>query len=346
MKRKLYVMLALSALSALLIVCSGCAKKNLYKDYDLFAMDTYITLRFSADGCDGDYLDAHRKECETVINDTERVISAYSDSGVYRINAGGEGEYQAPEVLAGLMRESYEISSLTGGAYDCTLGVLVDLWNVAGGGPVPDEDCITDAALHTGTDKFTVNGNTIVKHDSESKLNFGAAGKGAAAERVIDLLEDSNITCGLVSLGGNIGVFGKKSDGSAFKIGIRDPDDENDVVGYLYIRSGFVSVSGDYERYFIENGTKYHHILDPATGYPAQSGLRSVAVYSQSGVCADALSTALFVMGAERSLEFYESSAVDFEAVFITDGGDVIVTPGIAESFELTNGRYRLKSTD
>ena len=146
-------------------------------------------------------------------------------------------------------------------------------------------------------------------------------------------------------MGGNIGVFGTKPNSEKFKIGICDPDDASGVVGYLSISSGFISVSGDYERYFEENGERYHHIIDPATGYPAKSDVRSVAVYANNGAAADALSTALFVMGEEKALEFYGENKIAFEAIIINKNHEIILTDGVSpDDFELAGENYVLKT--
>ena len=116
------------------------------------------------------------------------------------------------------------------------------------------------------------------------------------------------------------------------------------MAGYLILESGFVSVSGDYERYIESDGVRYHHIIDSQTGYPASSGLHSVAVTSYNGAITDALSTALFVMGTEKAMELYKSRTVDFEAVFITVDGEILLTPGLADGlFEKASSGYRLE---
>ena len=120
------------------------------------------------------------------------------------------------------------------------------------------------------------------------------------------------------------------------------------IVGYLYIPSGFVSVSGDYERFFRQDGVVYHHILDPETGWPADTGISSVAVHTTNGASADALSTALFVMGLEEGMALYESGKIQFEAVFITADNRIIVTPGLLEDgrFEMTSKEYTMGETE
>jgi len=319
----------------------GCAAdKAEYRDFNYFAMDTYITLRLARTKADGtvisdSYLEKTAEECEKILAKIELAISSHNPSSdVYALNADINKMLSADKDLLAIIDTAGTIHSLTGGVFDYTLGALTDLWNINGGGPVPDADSISEALSHTGPQKFLIKDSSITKLDPAAKLDFGGIGKGIAAQRLLEYLSTTDVEYGIVSLGGNIGVFGEKPDYGDYKIGLRNPFDESGVAGYFYITSGFVSVSGDYERYFEENGVRYHHILDPRTGRPADSGLRSVAVHTANGALSDALSTALFILGYEKSMELYESGSLDFEAVFITDDGDLRYTPGIADRFE------------
>ena len=148
------------------------------------------------------------------------------------------------------------------------------------------------------------------------------------------ILQEAGVTSAIVSLGGNVAAVGKKPDGSAWTVGLQDPDRPESYFGTVSIEAACVVTSGAYQRYFEENGVRYHHILDPYTGCPAESGVKSVSVIAQDDTLADALSTALFVMGLDAGAEFQKSSGLAFEAVFVTDDNTVWITPGLA-------GRYR-----
>jgi len=151
-------------------------------------------------------------------------------------------------------------------------------------------------------------------------------------------MKQNGVTDGMASFGGNVSVTGsskanKEKGVQGWNVGIKNPDDEGGILGYFTLQDKTVAVSGDYERYFELDGKRYHHIFDVKTGYPAKSGLRSAAVICSDGLSADALSTALFVMGLDKASEFYKSSGLDFEALLVTDDARIFITPGIAGKF-------------
>lgn len=345
--KRIFSFAALSVL--LLTVLIGCGDgASEYYDSCFFGMDTYITLRFARESAEGtalsdEYLEKTAAECASLLNRLDLLLSAHNPSSeLYALNQNVDVMTNVDEELLSVLDVAFNICDLTGGAYDPTLGGLCELWNITGGGPVPEDGKIIEALLHAGTDKLVVNGDSVYKTDPLTKIDLGGVGKGYATQALLEYLTTTDVPYGLVSLGGNVGVFGSKENGETYKIGVRDPNDASGVVGYTYISSGFLSVSGDYERYFEEGDQRYHHIFDPVTGYPADSGLRSVACFASNGAGADALSTALFVMGVEKGLELYEKGVFPFEAIFITDDNEIVLTDGLAQSgaFERTNERY------
>ena len=138
----------------------------------------------------------------------------------------------------------------------------------------------------------------------------------------------------IVSLGGNVAAIGKKPGGGDWIVGLQDPQDPGSYFGTVAVAGACVVTSGGYQRYFEQDGVRYHHILDPKTGRPAASGLQSVSVVSQDDTLADALSTALFVMGLDAGAELYRAEGLAFEAVFMTDDGSVWITPGLAGQYQ------------
>ena len=156
----------------------------------------------------------------------------------------------------------------------------------------------------------------------------------------------------MVYLGGNVLVLGSKADGSPWRVAVQDPEDASSYAGVLSLTDAFAVTSGGYQRYFEEGAVRYQHILDPGTGYPAESGLTSVTVVAgangasyhsetpppANGAMCDAFSTALFVMGEERAIDFWRSCGYDFELVLVTEDGRVLVTEGLQDRFEQTEG--------
>ncbi len=335
-----YISFVLAMLSVLFLLPSCSEEVGEYAEYNYFIMDTYVTIKLAREkngaALDDKYLSEVANKCSEILVDIDSSISSHNaDSDVYRLNSDYDYILSADETMLSLLDTAETVSELTDGAYDYTLGCLTELWDVTHSTTPPSETKIAEAMSHCGRDKVKITGERISKLDVSVKIDFGGIGKGMAAQQLLEYLDTTDVEYGLVSVGGNIGVFGKKTDGEEYKIGIRNPDDTSDVIGYCYLTSGFVSVSGDYERYFDYNGKRYHHIIDPKTGYPAESGLSSVAVISSNGAAGDALSTALFVMGADAALEFYNEGKISFEAVMVTADGEIITTPGIGEKFEL-----------
>lgn len=330
---------------------AGCAPDD-FKDsthmVTFFAMNTYVTVRPSDVMRDGeavspDVMDTLLTECRALVTEIENTLSATlpeSDTG--RFNRSAEGITDASPLFAELLSRSLTISEATGGAFSPTLQTLTALWNVTGGGYVPTDAQLKEALSHTDPAAVTVTGNAVYKTDAALMVDFGAIGKGYAAERMIEYLRDAGLQAGLVSLGGNVGAFQSPTDLDAFTVGITDPADTSALIGNLALKNGYVSVSGDYERYFEAGGEIYHHIFDPSTGMPADSDLRCAVVIAQDGALADALSTALFVMGEEQALAFYDSGIYDFHAILVTADGRILVTSGIAGAFEQTGGGYEL----
>ena len=342
MKKIIICLMVISVITASFLGCSDESADELIAQ-DYVAMDTIFTISIgktaSSTGKSSDDIFA---SCEALTADIESVLSATDPaSDVSVFNSGVDALFDADPIFAEVMATALEISKITDGTYDPSIGSLTTLWNVKGGGPVPSEDKIEYAKSKSGSKFLSIDGTTVSKSDPDVRLDLGGIGKGYAAQRLAEHLYESGVSYGIVSAGRTVGVFGEKPDKSPFKIGIADPFTENGILGYLYATSGFVSVAGDYELYFEENGVKYHHIIDPATGKPAASGLSSVAVFSQNGASADALSTALLVMGHERGMELYKSGDITFEAVFIGSDGAIMLTDGLkSDRFEI-NESYK-----
>ncbi len=310
--------LCIACLAVAVVLC-GCSAEP--KTKYSFAMDTNLTLTFYGDDVSGEII--------TAISDLENEISWNVDgSAVDKLN---KGETVESDSVAEIINSVTPLCNLTNGEYSLFMRPLCALWDVTSeDAEVPDSESIKNAlALCKG--EAYVDGDSVRLSDS-AQLDFGSVGKGLACDRAYQIMK-SNDACGVVSVGGSVVACGDKPDGSKWRISVASADDVNTSVGTLSVDSGvFVSTSGSGERYFEENGVRYHHIISAITGYPCRSGLKSVTVVCESGLMSDALSTACFTVGYDLSLELLK--AYQAEAVFIFDNGDVVATDGLKDIFK------------
>lgn len=230
----------------------------------------------------------------------------------------------------------------SGGSFDVTIGSLSSLWNIGSENfKVPSEKEIEDALKNIDFKKIKINGNSVSIQKGQT-LDFGATGKGIACDEAKKILQkNSTITSAIISAGGSSVFTYSKNKNDLFSIGIRDPiKGDNSFFGILKLTNAFISTSGNYEKVSTYNGKTYHHILDPVTGYPAENNLASVTVISSSGFLSDALSTACYVLGYNKSIELLKK--YDAEAVFVFKNHSVKLTDSFSFDFEITNTSFNL----
>ena len=230
------------------------------------------------------------------------------------------------------MNRAMQVSKETKGAFDITIYPVMELWGFTTRNyRVPESSEIADVLKHVSYTNVEVNGQQVTLSDGAS-IDLGGIAKGYTSSRVIQIMKDCGIEHAIINLGGNVQVLGRKSDGSDWRVAIQNPDSESSYLGVLSTADKAVITSGGYERYFEQDGQVYHHIIDPQTGYPSESDLTSVTIVCSDGTTADALSTALFVMGLDGAKELYRSGSLDFEMI-LYDGSKVYMSEGIADSF-------------
>jgi len=258
-------------------------------------------------------------------------------------------EVSVSDPMYEVLQKSLKLCEDSEGALDITIHPIIDLWGIETDSPkIPQDTEIQDRISHIGYTKlgFKDSSDGLYTDSTGMSIDLGALGKGIAADRVKQLLDSRNVKGAVVSIGGTILTYGHKQGGRPWQVGIRNPRGSmSDMLGVLSLKgTHVVSTSGDYEQYFEENGIRYHHIFDPATGYPADSGLMSVTIVCEDGSCSDGLSTACFVSGLEDSMVLLELYGAD--AIFVTTDRQVYVTDGIQESFQLTDPSYTLCEMD
>lgn len=287
-------------LICMLLCFSGCQQQS---RETVFAMDTVMDLQIWG----GDSQQAVQ-EVKSLLRQLERSWSAQDEGS--DLSAVSRGEEIADSAL---LDKVEALSQRTGGAFDPKLYGVMRLWGF-------------------GSEEYHVPTQQELDQALETQFwDLGGAVKGYAGQLAADYLQTTDVTHAILNLGGNIQTYGNKPDGSLWSIGIQNPAGD-DYLGLVSV-VGTMSVvtSGDYQRYFEQDGIRYHHIIDPETGMPARSGLSSVTVICRDGLTADCLSTALFVMGLEEGAEFWRQSD-DFEAVFVTTDGKIYATQGAALS--------------
>ncbi len=292
-----------------------------------FYFDTIVTIKLN--GTEDTSL---LQDCFDEMAKYESLLSRTREgSDVWNVNHSGGKPVEVSDETAALIRLAMKYSGLSDGAFDITVAPYIDLWDFQNNpGNVPDDEVIAAAREHVGFSLLHLDGNTVTLDDPEAAIDLGGIAKGYIADRLKDLLAEKGIQSAWINLGGNVLAVGIKPDGTDWKIGIRDPFGEaTDIIAIVQVDDKSVVTSGTYERFFEKDGTIYHHILNPDSGYPVQNGLKSVTILSDSSADGDALSTTCFVLGLERGMELIESID-DIEAMFVTDDGEMHCSSGFS----------------
>ena len=320
-----------------------------FEDYSsqIFTMGTVFTVRaISEEGAQDAVLEA-----EQVLYDADHALSWRTEGSAADIF---NREHRADvSGISDLIRISLEVCEESGGAFDLTVLPLTQLWQFdkleeedfdSSSMIVPSDEEIRDACEKIDYKKLSYDRDKEIlsSEDADLGVELGAVGKGWAIDRALSVMKEKGTSGAMISAGSSIGLFGTKAGGEAFKVAIRDPrGDISDYLGILTVTDCTVSTSGDYERYFEKDGIRYHHILDPHTGYPADSGLMQVTVIGENGTLGDALSTACFVLGLDEGMRLAEENNV--LAIFVdTDKKIWYNNSDIISILELVSDEYTL----
>ena len=297
---------------------------------DIFAMDTYMTLTAY-----GKNAKKALDEAVDEINNIEQLVSTGIDSSeVSQINKNGKGSVS--ETTGYLIKRSKEIYDSTNGVFDITIYPIMQAW----GFPtenyrVPGKKELKKLRGLMGADHvlYDEKKQEVTLNKEGMKIDLGGIAKGYTSSKVMDIFKENGISSAVISLGGNVQTLNGKPDGSDWRVAVENPADTGSYIGVLSIKDKAVITSGGYERYFKQDGKTYHHIIDPANGYPANNGLTSVTIVSDDGTLADGLSTSLFIMGPEKAQKYWKEHRDEFDTILVKDDGSILVSEGLAEYF-------------
>ena len=315
----------------LLLLLTGCSASEPCRR-ELMAMDTFMTLSVYAQSPAAG--EALLEEAAGEIRRLEGLLSV-TDPGseIYQVNHGGAVSLSEP--VRELLEKALELCRETGGALDVTVYPAVRAWGFTTGEyRVPEEAELSALAERVDYGRVSLDGDRLALPEGV-ELDLGSVGKGWTGDRLTALFREAGVSSAIMELGGNVQALGTKPDGAPWRVAVQAPG--GGYAGVLEIADKAVVTSGGYQRYFEQDGETYIHIIDPATGRPARTGLASVTIVADSGLQGDGLSTALFVMGREKAEAFWRGNP-DFDFILLGEDGTAAITEGLEECFSLYGG--------
>lgn len=297
----------------------------------LFAMDTVMELTIYGDAAILNRAEERILHLESLFSVTDPA------SEIYTLDHAGSCVLS--EETGDLLEQALALCGRTGGALDISVYPIVRAWGFTTGSyQIPSDEDISELLESVDYTKIQYDpGTKAVRLPDDMEIDLGSIAKGYTGDKLTELLRENGVTSALLNLGGNVQALGSKPDGSPWRIAVKAPDGDG-YIGILELTDKAAITSGGYERYFEQDGQIYWHIIDPATGKPARSGLVSVTVVGDSGALCDGLSTSLFVMGLEDAAALWRASD-DFEAVFVDEDGNIAITEGLEACFTLPDTR-------
>jgi len=326
-----------TVLFALLLAASACSGRPESYSKTRVIMGTYVTITAERGDLPEILTRAAVFDAFAEIERVDRLMSTYKqDSQLSEINrqAGIRPVKVDPEVMQAV-KDALEVSRMTAGGFDPTVGPLVRLWGIGHEGarvPAPDEIKKALAVVNYKDVAVDAGASTVYLTRKGMYLDLGGSAKGYASDRAVDVLKSKGIKGGIVAVAGDVRLFGSRSDSRPWGVGIQHPRDKGGLLAKLELTDAAVSTSGDYERFFIKDHTRYHHIFDPSTGYPAK-GLMSLTVVAKEASLADPLTTGLFVLGPDKAYAFANAHP-EFSVLMVTSKGEILKT-GLFKSIRI-----------
>ncbi len=330
-KKRIVPLIVLAAALVIISVVADTVARNRKTEKTDFAMGAVISQKIT--GADGEKA---AEEIISAIKERENAISwRIESSETAKLNKNKKAQLSEKTLAA--FSTLLDVCKESGGAVDLTIGKLTEKWNIGSENFLPpSEDEIEDVLKDVSWESIEI-GNEAVTIGENQKIDLGFAGKGIACDDAKEILDRSRISEAIINVGGSLCLYGKDE----FSVGIRNPlGDVSDYMAVLTVGEGFISTSGNYERFSEYDGERYHHILSTETGYPVKNNLLSVTVFCSSGLLSDALSTACYCLGYEESLSLLEK--YDADAVFVFDTKEVKATSGLDDKIEIENNEFKL----
>jgi len=335
--RKTWYILLLLIFSTFLVSCTSNAKPV---EKETYLMGTVIQFKVY-----GKNAEKATEEAVKRVSQIEKKMSVNIEtSEVSKLNAkaGVSGEKLSADTYS-VIEKSIKYSNLTGGALDATIEPIVKLWGIGTDKErVPSKTEINEKLKLVDYKNIILDkkNSTIKLGRTNQAIDLGAIAKGYTADEVKKVLLKNKISSAIINLGGNVYALGNKPDGTNWNIGVQNPlSTRGEYLGTISVSDKSIVTSGNYERFFIKDGIRYHHIFDPKNGYPAEKGLISTTIVSDKSIDGDALSTSTYILGLDKGLKLIESIK-GVEAIFITSDKKIYVTEGLKGSFDLTNKEF------
>jgi thiamine biosynthesis lipoprotein len=343
---KNFIIFLLLFCSLFILSACGPQKEKIYRKSKAL-MDTLVTINVVSGSADKAEKAIDRAFSE--IEKLDRLLNFFSDSSELseiNRNAGLKAVAVSPETFEVIEKAIY-VSGKTNGAFDVTIGSVTTLWDFHKR-VKPEDKKIKERLPLVNYKNITLNkkSSSVYLKKKGMLIDLGGIAKGYAADKAVEALKREGIKSGLVSVSGDIKAFGLKPDSKPWKIGIRNPrakNKEDEIMATIAMTGMAISTSGDYERYFIIEGKRYHHILNPKTGYPSD-GCLSVSIIAKDGSVTDPFSTGIFVLGAEKGIKLLEETGID--GIIIDKNGKIHTTPNLREKLEIIRDSQRQKKTD
>ena len=317
--------------------------KNLVSSKEFYVLGTSNLLTAYGENSEAAIYEAMKK-----LLDIDNKMSVFKDTSEFsKINSMAS---EAPVLVSAdtfyVIERALQYARLSRGAFNPMIRPIVELWSIGKKEQrIPSHEEIQEKLQLMNYEDILLNekNSSVLLAKKSEKIDGGAIVKGFAADAVRDIFVENGIESGLIDLGGNIFALGSSPNGSPWKVGIQNPlVERGEFLGILSVSDKSVVTSGDYERYFVEDNKKFHHILNPRTGYPSNNGIISATIISDTSIDGDALTTCAYVMGVTEGLKLIES--IDgVEVILITEDRKIYLSSGIKENFELTNPAFEIE---